>query len=43
MRIADLYTRYPDTPKLTWTMDHLGLAAFAQSLHVPESFLGVNT
>ncbi len=37
------HTRYPDTPKLTWTADHLGLAAFAQSLHVPESFLGVTT
>lgn len=37
------HTRYPDSPKLTWTMDHLGLAAFAQSLHVPESFLGVTT
>ncbi|QID16244.1 catechol 2,3-dioxygenase [Nitrogeniibacter mangrovi] len=37
------HTRYPDTPKLTWTMDHLGLAAFAQSLHVPETFLGVST
>ncbi|MCB1755843.1 MAG: catechol 2,3-dioxygenase [Gammaproteobacteria bacterium] len=34
------HTRYPDSPKLTWTMDHLGLAAFSQSLHVPESFLG---
>lgn len=37
------HTRYPDSPKLTWTMDHLGLAAFSQSLHVPESFLGVTT
>lgn len=37
------HTRYPDTPKLTWTMDHLGLAAFSQSLHVPETFLGVTT
>lgn len=34
------HTRYPDSPKLTWTMDHLGLAAFSQSLYVPESFLG---
>jgi len=37
------HTRYPDSPRLTWTMDHLGLAAFSQSLHVPESFLGVTT
>lgn len=37
------HTRYPDSPTLTWTMDHLGIAAFSQSLHVPESFLGVMT
>lgn len=34
------HTRYPDSPKLTWTMDRLDLAAFSQSLYVPESFLG---
>lgn len=34
------HTRYPDSPVLTWTMDQLPQAAFAQSLYVPESFLG---
>lgn len=37
------HTRYPDSPLLTWTADHLGLAAFSQTLHVPESFLGSTT
>ena len=40
---CDGYTYYPDMPLLTWTMDELGHAAFSQSLHVPESFFGVNT
>lgn len=40
---CDGHTRYPDSPKLTWTVDHLGDAAFGQSRHVPESFLGVAT
>ncbi len=37
------YTWYPDHPTLTWTVDKLSEAAFSQSLHVPESFLGVYT
>ena len=40
---CDGYTYYPDSPVLTWTVDNLGLAAFSQSLFVPESFLTVHT
>lgn len=40
---CDGYTWYPDHPTLTWTVDRLPDAAFSQSLHVPESFLGVYT
>jgi len=40
---CDGYTWYPDSPTLTWTMENLGEAAFAQTHHVPESFLTVFT
>jgi catechol 2,3-dioxygenase len=40
---CDGYTYYPDAPLLTWTWDHLAQAAFSQSLHVPDSFLGSYT
>ena len=37
------YTWYPDYPTLTWTMDNMGGAAFAQTHHVPQSFLDAYT
>jgi len=40
---CDGYTYYPDSPVLTWPADNLAAAGFSQSLHVPDSFLGVYT
>jgi len=37
------YTYYPDRPVLTWDTTDLDGAAFSQSRHVPESFLGTFT